>query len=149
MWRDRSLRWKMMLAGWLALAAVGIGVADRLLEERGGTKAPDLAAARRGSAGIDQVIDTLLVRYHVGLRTVRTWSVLTPEKSVLRRESRIDVPPAFLSIGFNHDLSGEMAPFGARVIATEHSKEQTVTMHVRKDGVVIRTLVFRTIPTKK
>ncbi len=143
---DQLPRRKAFLVLWLALAAAGLGIADRLLDGRPRDARPAPAAARQGSADVDQAIDTLLARYHVDPKTVRRWSILTPDKATLRREIRADVPPAFLSLGFNHDLSREVAPLGARVIATEHSKEQTVTMHVRKDGVVTRTLVFRTVP---
>ena len=47
----------------------------------------------------------------------------------------------FASVEFNHKLSQQILPFGARVAATERSKENVVTMHVVNDGVIIRTIV--------
>ena len=137
----RPRRLKLAVAGALAVLAACLAVADRALEPR----VPVVAPVHRDSGEIDAAIDSLLVRHHVDLRSVRSWSVRTPDKAVLRRESRIDVPSSFVSLVFNHDLQNEVVPLGARVIATEHSKEQTVTMHVRKDGQVVRTLVFRMV----
>lgn len=137
----RLPRLKLVVAGGLAVLAACLAVADRTLEP----PVPALAPVTHNSGAIDAAIDSLLVRHHVDLRSVRSWSVRTPDRAVLRRESRIDVPPSFVSLVFNHDLQNEVMPLGARVIATEHSKEQTVTMHVRKDGQVVRTLVFRMV----
>jgi hypothetical protein len=141
----RPERWKLAAGGILVLLAAGLVAADRMLEPPAQEAPLPVAAARREGGSIDAVIDSLLVRSHVDLRTVKSWTVRTADREVLRRESRIDVPPSFLSLVFNHDLHNRVLPFGARVVATEHSREQTVTMHVRKDGLVIRTLIFRTV----
>jgi len=91
---------------------------------------------------IDTAIDTLLNRYQIENRWVKSWNVLTPDRRFIRSERRAYVPPRFISLDFNHDLSGELAKFGARVIATERTKESTVSMHVVVDGMIVETIVF-------
>jgi hypothetical protein len=56
------------------------------------------------------------------------------------------VPPEFDSIEFNHTLARRMAPAGAKVVATERSKEATVTMHVVVHGATIYSLSMVTDP---
>jgi hypothetical protein len=91
---------------------------------------------------VDTAIDTLLTRYQIENRWVKSWNVLTPDRKFIRSERRVYVPPRFISLDFNHDLSRELAKYDARVIATERTKESTVSMHVVVDGMIVETIVF-------
>ena len=102
-----------------------------------------LAAVPVGdAAGIQGVIDTLLQRYGVDRAVVKTWRVTTPEKVPVRIEQKIPVRSDFLSLVFNHDLNRRLAPYGAHVIATERTKENTITMHIVRGGMTIRSMAF-------
>ena len=91
---------------------------------------------------VDTIIDTLLDRYQIDRKWVNSWSVWTPEKRFIREERRIYVPPSFISLDFNHDLSRALAKYDVRVVATERMKESTVSMHVLNDGMIIESILF-------
>jgi hypothetical protein len=98
----------------------------------------------RAGRTIDSVVDAALLRCGVDPKAGKTREVKAGEVKSLRRESHFEVPPTFVSIVLNHELAASLAPFGGRVIATEHAKEANVTMHIRRDGYIIRTLVLHT-----
>jgi hypothetical protein len=100
------------------------------------------AVPAEDTAGIQEVIDTLLLRYGVNRALVKMWRVTTPDKTPVRIEQRIPVQADFLSLVFNHDLNRRLAPFGAHVIATERTKENTITMHIVRGGMTIRSMAF-------
>jgi hypothetical protein len=95
------------------------------------------------------VIDTVLARHGIPRSAVRIWRVQAPDRRLLRVERRIAVPPEFVSVRFTHDLSLAVAPFGARAVATERTRENTVTVHIRKDGVVLQSLALVTTPKRQ
>ena len=91
---------------------------------------------------INTTVDPLLNRYEIENRWVRSWNVLTRDRRFIRSERRVYVPPRFISLDFNHDLSRELARFDARVIATERTKESTVSMHIVVDGMIVESIMF-------
>lgn len=142
---DRLKR-RLIIAGILALAGIALTVTDRLVPASGRTVVNDFAAAHAGSKEINSAIDALLGRYDIEPKAITTWRVMTPDRKFLRLEQRVVVPHSFASVEFNHKLSQRVLPFGARVAATERSRENVVTMHVVNDGVVIRTISFALRP---
>lgn len=91
---------------------------------------------------VNKVIDTLLERHQVDIKWVKSWSVFAPGKKFIRVERRVYVPPRFISLDFNHDLGRELARFDLRVVATERTKESTVSMHIINNGMVIESITF-------
>jgi hypothetical protein len=140
------LRGRLIVAGILALAGIGLTVADRLMAAGHNVIVNDFAAAHASSTQINADVDALLGQYSIEPKAINSWRVLTPDKKFLRLEQRIVVPHEFASVEFNHKLSQLILPRGARVAATERSKENVVTMHVVNDGVIIRTIVFAMRP---
>jgi hypothetical protein len=141
-----GLKRRLIVAGMLALAGIGLTVADRLVASDAGRTVNDFASAHASDKDISAAVDALLGTYAIDPRTVTSWKVLTPDKKFLRLEQRVVVPHDFPSVEFNHKLTQKILPFGARVAATERSKENVVTMHVMNDGVIIRTIVFAMRP---
>jgi hypothetical protein len=140
------IRGRLIVAGILALTGIGLTVADRLMAAGHNVMVNDFAAAHAGSTQINADVDALLGQYKIEPKAINSWRVLTPDKKFLRLEQRIVVPHEFASVEFNHKLSQRLLPLGARVAATERSKENVVTMHVVNDGVIIRTIVFAMRP---
>jgi hypothetical protein len=91
---------------------------------------------------VNKVIDTLLERHQVDIKWVKSWSVFAPGKKFIRVERRVYVPPRFISLDFNHDLGRDLARFDLRVVATERTKESTVSMHIINNGMVIESITF-------
>ena len=99
---------------------------------------------RAGSteAAITADIDALLQRENIRREWIRSRQVKTPEKKFIRLERRVFVPRSFLSLKFNLELSRQLARYGARVVATEHTRENIVTMHVIVAGLIVQSLAF-------
>jgi hypothetical protein len=140
------LKSRLMIAGILAIAGIALSVTDRLVAAGGNGIVNDFAAAHAGSKQIGAAVDALLGTYAIEPKAITTWRVLTPEKKFLRLEQRIVVPHDFASVEFNHKLSQQILPFGARIAATERSRENIVTMHILNEGVIIRTIMFALRP---
>jgi hypothetical protein len=76
----------------------------------------------------------------------RLWKVRFTGTTFTRTEQRVTVPREFDTIEFNHVLGTRLAPLGANVVATERTKEATVTMHVVAGGATIYSLSLVTDP---
>ncbi len=131
---------KAALAATLGAISLLLFVGDRFAGPREEQSLKALPA--EDAAGIQEVIDTLLPRYGVDRALVKIWRVTTPDKTPVRIEQRIPVHADFLSLVFNHDLNRRLAPYGAHVIATERTKENTITMHIVRGGRTIRSMAF-------
>lgn len=140
---ERRLKVRLIAAGILAACAITLAVAERMIATRGAEDETP-AARQAAEARIAGSLDSLLARYGVPKAGVRTWRPVVARKPSARLESRVNVGPDFLSVNFNHDLSRRVAGAGAHVVASEKSKERTVTMHIVRGGATIRSIAFVT-----
>ena len=135
------LRSRLVIASGLALCAILLTVAGPITAGMG--LRPETPAARKAAeAGIAAAIDSLCHLYAIDARLVRSWNATAAGEPTGRIEEKIPVDPGFRSLEFNHALAARIAPFGAGVVATERSKENSVTMHVVRGGATIRSLWF-------
>ena len=135
------LRRRLVIASGLALCAILLTAAG--LITGGGSRPFETPAGRKAAeAGIAAAIDSLCHLYAIDARLVRTWKASAAGEPTGRIEEKIPVDPGFRSLEFNHALAARVAPFGAGVVATERSKENSVTMHVVRGGATIRSLWF-------
>ena len=135
------LRRRLVIASGLALCATLLTAAG--LITGGGSRPSETPAGRKSAeAGIAAAIDSLFRLYAIDARLVRSWKASVAGEPTGRIEEKIPVDPAFRSLEFNHALAARIAPFGAGVVATERSKENSVTMHVVRGGATIRSLWF-------
>lgn len=91
---------------------------------------------------VNEVVDTLLDRFQVDRKWVTSWNVFARDKGFIRQERRVYVPSKFVSLDFNHDLARELAPYGVRVIASERTREMSVSMHMIHERMVIESITF-------
>jgi hypothetical protein len=134
------LRRRLAIACVLALCAILLTGAGLITA---GRVFPETPAGRRSAeAGIAAAIDSLCHLYAIDARLVRTWKASAAGEPTGRIEEKIPVDPGFRTLEFNHALAVRIAPFGAGVVATERSKENSVTMHVVRGGATIRSLWF-------
>jgi hypothetical protein len=144
---ERPLKLRLILAGVLALCAITLAAAERLVGTRGPQE--ETAGARQAAeARIGATLDSLLLRYDVSRGEVRVWRPTVAGKPAARLDSRVLVGPGFLSVNFNHDLNRRLAGTGAHVVATERSKDRTVTMHIVRGGATMRSIAFVTDPER-
>jgi hypothetical protein len=135
-----ALRRRLVIAAGLALCALALTAAGKIA---GGNPRPETPAARRAAeAGLVRAIDSLCPLYGIDRGLIRTWKATAAGEPTGRIEEKIPVGAGFRSLEFNHALSSGIAPFGAGVVATERSKENSVTMHIVFGGVTVRSLSF-------
>ncbi|MBI5473132.1 MAG: hypothetical protein HY961_12385 [Ignavibacteriae bacterium] len=91
---------------------------------------------------METIIENLLVHYNVDTKTMRTRKVTGADKESVRLERRVFVPPEFNTLNFNHDLSEKLLEMGLTVVATEKSADKSVTMHIKRDDVIVESVVF-------
>ncbi len=133
---------KVLVAIILALAIVGVAMADRLLAVPVSARKTQHLAVQGEEAQIRAVIDTVLHRFGIDRRNVKSWRVQPPGAGWSRFEERVFVAPGFVSLEFNHELNKRLAPLGAHVVGTERTKENVVALHIVKEGTTIRTISF-------
>jgi len=134
------LRRRLIIACSLALCALLLSGAGRVAGGSFRTEAP--GARHAADEGVSRAIDSLCPLYGIDARLIRSWKATAAGEPTGRTEARITVPSGFRSLEFNHALALSIAPFGAWVVATERSKENSVTMHVVRGGVTVRSLSF-------
>lgn len=139
---EPAVRKRLVAAGVLAVCALLLTAAGA---GAGSPAAPGTDAEnRRAETGIAAALDSLLAQEGVVAADVRTWRATAAGRPTGRIEQRVTVGRAFLSISFNHALGLRLSPFGARVVGTEKTREQIVTMHIIRDGATIRSISFVT-----
>jgi hypothetical protein len=144
-----GLRIRVILAILLACCAVLLvllNVATEKIGQRAGrgraTAVRTVSAEDAALVGINSVVDTLLARYQIDRRSVKSWYVQTADKRNIRLERRVIVPSDFLSVKFNLDLNRMVSAYDARAVATERTKESTVTMHIIRNKMIVQTIAF-------
>jgi hypothetical protein len=139
---SNAIRWRIVAVGMLVVGSLVLFMANRVTEKIEKKSAFKKTESRPLLTQVNTVIDTLLDRYQIDRKWVKSWSVFTPDKRFIREERRVYVPPNFISLDFNHDLSLALAKYEARVVATERTRESSVAMHIVSDGVTIESIVF-------
>ena len=146
---EPRIRIRVMLAILLASCAVVLvllNVATEKIGQRSGrgrsTVVHTASSEDAALASINSVVDTLLARFQIDRRSVKSWYVQTPDKRNIRLERRVIVPPDFVSMKFNLDLNRMVSAYGARAVATERTKESTVTMHIIRAKMIVQSIAF-------
>jgi hypothetical protein len=135
-----SLKVRLGIASILALLALLLTAAEAV------TGGADISAPGAGrsakEAAITAAVDSLYALYGVDVSHIRSWKATAGGGRTGRTEVKIPVEPGFRSLEFNHALATACAPLGAGVVATERSKENSVTMHIVLGGTTVRSLRF-------
>lgn len=135
---------RVIVAGLLVVSAVVLFVANRASEKSAARRAMAVEKEASISGGIDRAIDIVLRRHGIPPNKVKSWQMYTVDKRFTRTERRVTVPPEFISLDFNLDLSRELDRYNARVVATERTKESFVIIHIVVDGKTIESINFIT-----
>ena len=94
------------------------------------------------ASSIETAIQKLLTRYQIDGKSIKSRKVASNNGAFVRIERQIFITPEFNAFNFNHDLNQAVSEFGATAIATEKSEDKSVTMHIKKDGVIVQSIVF-------
>jgi len=139
-----GLRVRVIVAGLLVVSAVVLFVANRVSEKTAARQAMAVAREEGMSGGIDRVIDMVLRRHGVLPGQVKSWQMHPANRRFTRTERRVTVPPDFIGLDFNLDLSRELERYDARVVGTERTKESSVIIHIVVNGKTIESISFIT-----
>lgn len=139
---SNALRLRVVVAVMLAACSVVLLMANRVAEKVERKSVLRETEVRPLLQEINHIIDTLLDRYRVNPKWVASWGVFSRDRRFIREERRVYVPPRFISLDFNHDLSRELAKYDARVVATERTKELSVSMHIILKGMIVESITF-------
>ena len=134
------MRTRLWVASGLALCALFLTAAE--IAGGGSARTVTPGARRAADGAVTAAIDSLCPLFGIDKSLARTWKATAAGIPTGRIEEKIPVPPSFRSLEFNHALALRIAPFGAGIVATERSKENSVTMHVVCGGTTIRSLWF-------
>ncbi len=133
----------LVLAGCAALL-FGLEILEPGRQGAEGSPVP----RRQTASGIQVAVDSLLRIRGIRPVDISTRRVRAAGGSFERVEQRVRVSPEWSSVELNRDLNRCLIPYGARVFATERSNESSVTMHIVREGVTLRSIVF-TVDRKK
>jgi hypothetical protein len=131
---------RLAIASGLALCALALTAAGQFTG--GNSRGISHSARREAEEGIVRTVDSLCTLYGIDRGLIRTWKATAAGEPTGRIEEKIPVAAGFRSLEFNHALASGIARFGAGVVATERSKENSVTMHIVCGGVTVRSLSF-------
>jgi hypothetical protein len=137
----RQSRRLWVLAG-LAVVCLGLFIANRLFVV---DPAPAPALFREDpltAAALNAHVDSVCIRFGIDPDMGRTRRVQGVGGPPTQNERRFRVPPDFSTLEFNSALSTRLLPTGARVVATERTKEKSVSMCIVKNGQTLLTVVL-------
>ena len=142
MWKGEIFKRQGYLIVALMLLAVALAAANLFIPKRGATLSSSTSLDLRNGADLDSVIETTLERFGVAPDAGRKSKIRQANNVDVRREIRFTVTASFPSVLVNHALNLRLRPLRARVIGTEDTKERKVTLHIQRNNMVVRSLVF-------
>lgn len=134
--RNNTNKRVLIFAIWIVVASALVFVFGL---PHTGKKAPQ---HRTADPNIQAVVHQLLRQYRVDPKTMATRTHSAGNGNVVRIERRVKVAPDFNTLNFHVDLSRALAEHDATVTASEKSEDGSVAMHIKKDGMIVETLVF-------
>jgi len=136
-------RGKVILIGVLTVFVIGLGIANLLFPSSDPGPAARRGDIAAGRSALDSAVDSSLARFGIPPASVRRIAVRPAGAAVVRWEIRARIPAGFPGLLLNHDLSLRLLPLGARVIGTENTQEGRIAFHIRKDGVIVRSVILQ------
>jgi hypothetical protein len=144
--REKSIVLRIVLAFVLAGAALSLfllHVPRRVRETRSSPRS--LEELRSLLPRLDHEIDTLIASYGLEARWIRKRSELGSDSSLAKIERRIVVPLDVVPVRVNAAISRIARRYSAATVATENTRDNTVTIRVTLDGTTYQTIVLKVV----
>lgn len=132
------VRRRLVLAFALSLCALALSGVQMF----GGKELEPESGVRPNLKAIGATLDTLYERFGIDRGALRTWMARAAGVETGRMEQRIPVGRSFDAIQFNLALARALSPTGVHVVASEHSRETSVTMHIVSRRMTIWSVSF-------
>jgi hypothetical protein len=130
-----------ILAG-LTVLGLGLFLANRVLAPGRGADPVFPREDSLTALAVNAHIDSVCILFGLDPRSGRTRRAKEESGSPAHKERRFRVPPDFSTLEFNSTLQTRLLPSGARVIATEHTREKSVSMSIVTNGQTVLTVVL-------
>ncbi len=134
------------------LAAVAIGMF--IMTHKSSPPSPDqetepvedLGKIAAMAVDVDRQVDTVLS--HLGIENgwIKKRQLALPNTTLQRTERRIAIPRDIVPVLVNQALNKMAKTFQGRAVASENTKENTVTIHIEIRGVIIQTIILKPEP---
>jgi len=141
-WSDPTLRGCLLVAGILAATAAGLLLVIIIRGSSESDPRQTIVDAHAEERAVAAAFDTLFAQYGIDRAAVKTWRAGSARQTLARLEQRITVPASFPTLEFNHRLNARLEKVGAHVTATERTRDNVVTMHVVRHGVIVRSVTL-------
>lgn len=138
---DRGVQVRAAVSILLALAALALFFWGR--PEKRELPGKLTSALSERAAGIDREVDSVLAHFHIDPRDVSKRRIGIPNSDLVRIERRVLIPPGVLPVQMNVAFNAMARRRDARAIASENTKENTVTIHLEIDGWIVQTIILR------
>ncbi|HTK82008.1 MAG TPA: hypothetical protein VL633_06930 [Bacteroidota bacterium] len=139
-----SLVIRLVLTVALAAAAFGMYLMSRTGSRQPEAPPPKQEPSQASLSELDREVDAVLSKFKVDRAWVHKAAIPIPNSSLKRIERRIVIPPDIAPVQMNVSLNDMAKRYNARAVASENTKENTVTIHIELDGFLVETIVLRT-----
>ncbi|HUI63255.1 MAG TPA: hypothetical protein VL126_00315 [Bacteroidota bacterium] len=133
-----AIRRRLVAAIVMGICALALGA----LQLSEGPSSRMQSRVRPTDALIGATLDSLYTRFGIDRSTIRSRTAKAGGVPSGRREQRVLVGKGFDAIQFNVALGRALSETGAHVVASEQSREATVTMHIVSSGRTIWSVLF-------
>jgi hypothetical protein len=137
-----GLSLRLWIIAGLTVAGLGLFLANRLTAPGCGA---DPALPREDSltaAALNARVDSVCVLFGIDPRSGRIRRAKEESGSPAKNERRFRVSPDFSTLEFNSALQTRLLPSGAQVIATERTRDKSVSMSIVRNGQTVLTVVL-------
>lgn len=108
-----------------------------------GVSSEHLKAIALTAGDIDRQVDTVLSHFGIENEWIQKRQILLPDGPLQRIERRIAIPRDIVPVQLNQALNIMAKRFNAYAVASENLKENTVTIHIKLEGIVTQTLILK------
>ena len=139
---EKAVIFRLLLAAALGCAALVLFLLSMPNSER----TPEQLRQEFSASlpAIDQEVDSVLSRFGIEREWVRKRQVTVPDQDFIRTERRVAVPPDVVPAIMNVAFNSMAHRFGGRAVATENIKDNTVTIHIEVQKVIVQTIILKT-----
>ncbi|MBU1298175.1 MAG: hypothetical protein KJ963_02295 [Bacteroidetes bacterium] len=97
-------------------------------------------------AELDAAVEGVLEKFDIDQNWIKRSEVQVPGSSTKRIERRVVIPTDLVLVVMNVEFKKMAARFNLTATATENTAENTVTIHIHEDKLILQTIVLK--PTK-
>ena len=95
------------------------------------------------AAEIDREVDSVLVHFNIEKEWSRKRQINIPNTDFFRTERHVLIPPGVQTVQMNQVFNTMAHRYNGRAIASENTREKTVTIHIETEGYIVQTIILK------